>query len=153
MEAFVKYHDNDSFIFDIDHYAENYIYHYSQTKHTYHTSTPHYQRQPTNTHLSRTKSAVGYGWLKQLPSSNFTLLTTYTCSAVSHGWITTLTPHSTHPNGHTQIMHTRTFLLRFERIHIAFRSPITMILYPSEDARSSKMFVQRAVRAGDVIHI
>ena len=38
---------------------------------------------------------------------------------------------TTHPNGHTQFMHTRTFLLRFERIHLAFRSPITTILHPS----------------------
>ena len=50
-------------------------------------------------------------------------------------------------------MHTRTFLIRFERIHIAFRSPITTIFYTSEDARSSKMFVQSTVRAGYVIHI
>ena len=31
MEAFVEDHDNDSLVFYIDHYAEDYNYHYSHT--------------------------------------------------------------------------------------------------------------------------
>ena len=39
MEAFVEDHDNDPFVFYIDHYAEDYNDQYSPTPHTHNTTT------------------------------------------------------------------------------------------------------------------